>query len=106
MRNALPHLAYRPKISLLLPVYNPKRAWLVRALDSVMSQAYPHWELCICDDASTEVHIKEVLELYERLDDRVRIRYLEENANIVGATNQAFSSLPGSSWAFWITTTP
>lgn len=95
MRNALPDLAYRPKLSLLLPVYNPKRAWLVRALDSVMSQAYPNWELCICDDASTEVHIKEVLELYERLDERVTIRYLEENANIVGATNQAFSLAGG-----------
>lgn len=95
MRNALPHLDYRPKISLLLPVYNPKRAWLVRALDSVMSQAYPNWELCICDDASTDVHIKEVLELYRRLDERITIRYLEENANIVGATNQALSLASG-----------
>lgn len=95
MRNALTVLDYRPKISLLLPVYNPKRAWLVRALDSVMSQAYPNWELCICDDASTEVHIKEVLELYARLDERITVRYLEENANIVGATNQAFSLASG-----------
>ena len=95
MRNALPDLAYRPTISLLLPVYNPERAWLVRALDSVMSQTYPNWELCICDDASTEVQVKEVLELYERLDERVTIRYLEENANIVGATNQAFSLASG-----------
>jgi len=95
MRNTVPYLSQRPKISILLPVYNPKRAWLERALDSVMSQVYPNWELCVCDDGSTEVHVKEAIGLYERLDQRVKAKYLEENANIVSATNHAFALASG-----------
>ncbi len=95
MRNEVPYLAYRPRISILLPVYNPKRRWLERALDSVMSQTYPHWELCICNDGSTEAHTEEVLSLYERLDERIRVRHLQENAGIARATNEAFTLAKG-----------
>lgn len=91
MRDEAPYLAYRPLISILLPVYNPKRAWLEQALDSVVSQTYPYWELCVCDDGSTEAHVEEVLSLYERLDGRIRVKRLKENAGIAQATNEAFS---------------
>lgn len=95
MRNEVPYLGYRPVVSIVLPVYNPKRAWLEKALDSVMSQAYPHWELCVCEDGSTEAHVEEVLSLYERLDERIRVKRLGENAGIVRATNEAFSLATG-----------
>ncbi len=95
MRNEVPYLAYRPRISILLPVYNPKRAWLEQALDSAMSQTYPHWELCVCNDASTEAYIEEVLSLYQRLDERIRVRHLKENVGIARATNEAFSLATG-----------
>lgn len=35
MRNEATLLGYQPRTSILLPVYNPKRAWLEQALDSV-----------------------------------------------------------------------
>lgn len=95
MRNEVAHLSYKPKISVLLPVHDPDRRWLERALDSVMSQAYPHWELCVCDDGSTREHVRELLDLYERLDGRVKVRQLKENAGIVAATNAAFSIATG-----------
>ena len=95
MRNEVPNLASRPLISILLPVYNPKRAWLEQALDSVMSQTYPHWELCVCNDGSTEDYVEEVLSLYERLDGRIRVRHLRENTGITRATNEAFSMATG-----------
>ncbi len=41
-------MALRPLISILLPVYNTDEAWLRKCLDSVLSQIYPRWELCIC----------------------------------------------------------
>lgn len=95
MRNEVSHLDYQPPISILLPVYNPKRTWLEQALDSVMSQTYPYWELCVCNDGSTEAHIEEVLSLYERLDGRIRIKHLNENVGIARATNEAFSMATG-----------
>lgn len=95
MRNEVSYLEYRPTVSILLPVYNPKRAWLEKALDSMMSQTYPHWELCVCEDGSTETHVEEILSLYERLDERIRVKRLKQNAGIVRATSEAFSLATG-----------
>ncbi len=91
MRNAARRLDHKPKVSVLLPVYNPEPAWLERCLDSVMAQTYPHWELCVCDDASTKPHVRETLDLYGRIDDRIKVKRLEQNENIVGATNHALA---------------
>jgi len=98
MRNAARRFDYRPKVSILLPVYNPEPAWLERCLDSVMAQVYPEWELCVCDDGSTKPHVKEILDLYERIDWRIKVKRLEENENIVGATNHTLTLATGE-WA-------
>ena len=47
----LASLSIRPRISVILPVYNPPVRFLARAIDSVRRQVYPEWELCIADDA-------------------------------------------------------
>ena len=49
------------RISVVMPVFNTPRAFLVEAIDSVRRQIYPHWELCIADDASTDEHVRPVL---------------------------------------------
>jgi hypothetical protein len=41
----------RPRFSVLMPVYRPDIGFLERAVQSVLSQDYPDWELCIVDDA-------------------------------------------------------
>src|SRR5262245_54509756 len=40
-----------PLISVLMPTYDTPKLWLREALQSVLDQIYPHWELCIADDA-------------------------------------------------------
>ncbi|GIS90481.1 MAG: hypothetical protein CM1200mP20_05220 [Pseudomonadota bacterium] len=51
---------YTPVFSILMPVYNAPEKWLRRAIDSVLDQIYPHWELCIADDRSTTDHVRNV----------------------------------------------
>ena len=51
-----------PVISLIMPVHNPERSWLEAAIDSVLGQVYPHLELCIADDASSQSHVRTVLD--------------------------------------------
>jgi O-antigen biosynthesis protein len=68
MRQQAESLRHRPLISLVLPVFDPEQEWLEQALDSVLAQTYPNWELCICDDASTRAHVREALSRYGRLD--------------------------------------
>ena len=60
-----------PLLSVLLPVYDVEAALLEEAVESVLSQSYPHWELCIADDASGKPHIRQILERYASSDSRI-----------------------------------
>lgn len=95
MRAEQAGFGYRPLVSLVIPVYDPEETWLELALDSVLSQVYPRWELCICDDASTKDHVREILARYERLDSRIKVKHLEQNRGISGASNEALSLATG-----------
>jgi hypothetical protein len=86
---------FQPKISVVMPVYNVEQKWLEEAIESIFSQVYQNWELCIADDASPSPHIKEVLNLYKNRGKRVKIKYLESNRGISGASNEALSLTTG-----------
>ena len=85
----------RPLISVVMPVYNTPGKWLVKAIESVRAQLYPHWELCIADDASTAPHIRTVLQDYVRRDDRIKVVHRENNGHISAASNSALELATG-----------
>ena len=95
IRREIENLSYQPFISILVPVYNTDEVWLRRCLDSVLGQLYPHWELCIADDASTATHIRRVLEEYRAGDGRIRVVFREVNGHISAASNSALSLAGG-----------
>ena len=64
-----------PRISVILTTYN-RSAWLKKAIDSVLNQTFPDFELIIVDDCSTDDTSK-VVESYT--DSRVRYFRLEKN---------------------------
>jgi O-antigen biosynthesis protein len=86
----------KPLISILMPVYNVDAIWLEKAIESVIRQIYPHWELCIADDGSTQPHVKSILAKYAGLDRRIKVVYRTESGNISEATNSALSIATGS----------
>jgi len=61
----------QPDISVVLPVYNNEDT-IRRAVESVLNQTCPSWELIVIDDGSTD-HSRKVLEEY--LPER-RLRYI------------------------------
>jgi len=87
--------AYKPLISVLVPVYNVDEKWLRKCVDSVRNQLYPFWELCIADDASPKLHIRDVLEEYCAIDPRIRVVYRKENGHISAASNTALAIAVG-----------
>lgn len=89
-------LKTKPLISILMPVYNVDQIWLEKAIDSIRTQIYDNWELCITDDCSTEPHIKETLERYKKLDKRIKIQYSEVNNHISITTNKSFEMSKGN----------
>lgn len=85
-----------PLISILLPVYNTPERWLRACLNSVLRQLYPHWELCIADDASTEPHVRSILQQYSAGDPRIKVTYRKKNGHISAASNSALKLATGS----------
>ena len=78
-----------PSFSIVMPVYNTAADVLDVAIQSVLSQTYARWELCICDDASTSAETLAVLQRYKGVDWRIRILRSEINLHISGASNRA-----------------
>ncbi|MBC7458997.1 MAG: glycosyltransferase family 2 protein [Bdellovibrionaceae bacterium] len=83
-----------PLISIVLPTYNSNQSWLKLAIESVRNQIYPHWELCIADDASTAAGVKKILSSYAG-DKRIKIHYRDKNGHISQASNSALSLATG-----------
>jgi len=61
----------RPLVSVVMPTYNSPEPYLRAAIESVRGQLYPNWELCIADDASTQPHVRQVLQRYTNEDARI-----------------------------------
>ena len=85
----------KPIISIIMPVFNPERDVLREAIESVIEQIYPHWELCIADDASTEPYVKSVLEEYSAQDPRIKVVFQAENGHIARASNASLAMATG-----------
>ncbi len=85
----------KPLISVVMPTYNPKPEWLVEAIESVRKQIYPHWELCIADDASTDNSIRLILERYAKEDSRIKVAFRKQNGHISAASNSALELVTG-----------
>jgi len=95
LRTLSDKLARKPKISVVMPCYNPKTEWLTEAIESVRGQIYPNWELCIADDASTNPAVRAILEKYVREDGRIKAVYRDRNGHISAASNSALELVTG-----------
>ncbi|MGX1201886.1 glycosyltransferase family 2 protein [Marinobacter sp. MBR-105] len=84
-----------PLVSVLVPVYNPEPEWLRSCIESVLSQSYTNWQLCLADDASPNSAVREVLEEYAAKDSRINVVFRENNGHISEASNSAFEIADG-----------
>lgn len=94
MEAAIGSFRYRPTFSILVPVYNVDPRWLKEAIDSVRNQIYPHWELCLADDCSTNRALIRYLENLPA-DPRIKLVRRAENGHICRATNSAADQATG-----------
>ncbi len=82
-------------VSILLPVHDPPLDYLQSCVDSVLAQSYPDWELCVCNDGSTDRDIIRYLDEIERGDPRIKVRHEATSGGISTATNQALEASTG-----------
>jgi len=87
------------KIHIGLPVYNGE-AYLASALDSLLRQTFPDFEVIISDNGSTDA-TPEIAREYAAKDSRIRVLRYEENRGAAWNWNNAFahSSAEYFKWA-------
>ncbi len=95
IQDKITRIKTKPLISIVMPVYNPRPKYLRKALDSVLRQLYPNWQLCIADDASTDPEVRVVLKEYARCDPRIQVAFRETNGHISAASNTAIELVKG-----------
>jgi len=100
MRSKIAEFQHKPLISIILPVYNPHPQHLSQAIDTAIGQLYPHIEICIADDASTDPRVRPLLERYQAQDSRVKLCFRNSNGHISEATNSAIELASGEYLAF------
>ena len=87
--------SYRPKISILVPVYRTPIPVLCEMIESVCGQTYSNFELCIADGSMGDERLANTIREYQKKDSRILYRELEENSGISGNTNAALSMASG-----------
>ncbi len=79
------------KVSVVVPVFN-KEPWLKACLESIFGQGYPHFEVVVVDDRSTDGSL-ELLRGWK--DDRLRVEALSTNVGPAGAAQRAMDLATG-----------
>ena len=84
------------KISILVPLYNTPENFLREMIDSVLTQTYKNWELCLADGSDAEHDfVGKICLDYAAKDKRIVYHKLEKNEGISGNTNQCYKLATG-----------
>lgn len=82
-----------PLLSVVVPTYETKGAFLKDLLDCMQEQTWPFWELIIADGSESD-RVARAVE--ERGEDRIRYVKLEKNRGIAENTNEAIRLAKGA----------
>lgn len=92
MREGVRKNGFVPRVSIYMPSYNSKK-FISEAIESVIAQTYDDWELCICDDGSTDGTYEFLQEKYSN-HEKIRIERIV-HSGIGGASNRAVEMCRG-----------
>lgn len=85
-----------PVFSIVVPAYRTPVLFLEQMIESVRSQTYPFWELCIANASPEDEQMAEVLQRYVQMDQRIHVKNLDKNLGIAENTNEAFFMASGT----------
>lgn len=86
--------SYNPLLSVIIPVYNVKREYLVECLESILKQSYPNFEIILIDDNSSNIETLNTLKEYEN-NSKIKIKYRKTNGMISVASNDGIKLAKG-----------
>ena len=104
--------SYKPRISIIVPVYMTPEYFLRAMIQSVQRQTYPNWELILIDGSQVapgkgdnkelsvyekiySLETEKVIRQFADEDDRIKYHLMEENMGISGNSNYGISHSTG-----------
>jgi len=87
-----------PLVSIIMPCYNVKK-YLEAAIESVLAQTYPNYELIIIDNGSKDGTL-ETIEKYMQKIDNIFLLKSSKNKGVVGSRNMGIREARGRYIAF------
>ena len=90
----------QPLITVVMPNYNGHR-FVEQAIDSVLNQTYPNFELLVVDDCSKDNSLQ-LIQQKAQSDDRIRVIALEHNAGVANARNVGIKEAKGEFIALFV----
>ncbi len=85
---------FEPLISIVIPAYETGEVYLKELLDSLISQTYENWELCLAD-GSRSGRVESVIKEYQNKEKRLHYKRLTKNGGISENTNAGFEMAAG-----------
>lgn len=85
-------------VSIVTASFNSSR-FIAKTIESILSQTYPHWELLITDDASTDNTVP-IIEKYASIDSRIKIFRMKDNKGAGVCRNNSIEKAQGRFIAF------
>ena len=83
---------YNPKISIVVPMFNTNEKLFLELVNSLFSQTYENWELCLADGSAVQnENIKAICDS----SNKIKYHFLEENKGISENTNIALEMADG-----------
>ena len=82
----------KPKISIIIPLYNTPVDLFRELLFTIECQTYSNWELCLADGSKEE--LTDIKKMCSK-DSRIKYKYIGENKGISGNSNEALKLATG-----------
>lgn len=87
--------SFMPQISIVVPLYKTPEIFLEDLIESVRSQTYQKWELCLSDGSGLPSPLHEQLHKWSEMDSRIKVYESPVAMHISENTNQALKLCTG-----------
>lgn len=85
-------------VSIIVPTYNVER-FIEGTIQSIQAQTYPHWELLLTDDCSTDATVS-IIKKYSEKDHRIKLHIFKKGKGAGVARNNSIKRAQGRFIAF------
>jgi glycosyltransferase involved in cell wall biosynthesis len=90
-RKTIFRMSELPLVSILMPAFNAEK-FIAEAIQSIVQQDHPNWELLILNDASTDGTAEKIASFH---DPRINVFEHQENLGYLLSCNELFENAKG-----------